>query len=188
MVNKDDDSKVISGTGSGIAGHGSADSTQHSAPSAAIPPRRPRPVAVKGRKGFQQQPILPHHREAARKLAAGAAIKPTLMAAGYSENTANRGIDALRGATPVLRALREGLQDMALTPSHSDAEDGNIVTNVLRENIMLRRDRALGSLTTLARIRGLMQPELQVGIVINSLPDDAPAVQWTAPAEPDATE
>ena len=184
MVNKGDDSKVISGAGSGIAGAEGTPKHKLARPSPTAPGTRP--CTIKGKKGFQPKPIEERHRIAAAKIAAGAPIMPTMLEAGYSVDTASRGVDALRHATPVLRALQEGLRDVALAPSHTDTQDGNIVTNVLRENIMLRRDRALGSLSALARIRGLMQPDTQVGIIITSLPDDAGAAQWAdAPGSPD---
>ena len=183
MVNKGDDSKVISGAGSGIAAPGSVNSTQVSGDGAAIRPVRAR--SAPGKRGFQPVPVEPRHREAARKLAQGAAILPTLIEAGYSAHTAAHGKRSIERG-PLARAINEELASLAVAPVLEAPARRNVVINKLLRNIALNRDQATTSLTTLARIENMLQPDTQVGIIITSLPDDAGAAQWAdAPGSPD---
>jgi hypothetical protein len=60
------------------------------------------------------------------------------------------------------------------------------IQNKLMENVALGRDRAVGSLTTLARIRNMLQPENQTVVAIQVNPDSPRAAQWDTgpPATP----
>lgn len=145
---------------------------------------RTRRGAPRGRP-WPLKPIEERHRIAAAELASGAAIMPTLIKAGYSENTAKRGIEAVRKAGPITRALHEQLAGQSDTVAFGPEQQRCIIENRLLENIALSRDRALGSLTTLARIRNMLQPEATtvVAVQVNAAPSGRGA-EWLD-AEPD---
>ena len=189
MVNKGDDSKQHSNTGSGIAGAEGADSTQISTHSAAISaakrPRVPGPFAGQGRGANFRRPVEERHRVAARKLVAGAPVLPTLVEAGYSQHVAEHGVQAVARSGPLRQAMIEALEPMADAPIFPSDKRRNIVVNKLLNNIMLNRDSVTTSLTTLARIEGMLQPETQVGIVITSLPEDTGAGKWADAGPPE---
>lgn len=120
----------------------------------------------KGRKGFMRQPVTSRDRAVAAKLASGAAIRPTLLEAGYSSAVASLGRAAIRKSGPLQRALAEQLEPLALDPEHGPVARRNIIVNKLLSNIALNRDSVTTSLTTLARIEGMLQPDITTGVIV----------------------
>jgi len=138
----------------------------------------PRARAVKGRKGFQPVAIEERHRIAARKLANGAAIMPTMIEAGYSPHTAAHGVNGIKRCGPLARAVQEQLMSQSDTVALPPDRQAVYIQNKLMENVALGRDRAVGSLTTLARIRNMLQPEATTLVQINVAAPSAAAGQW----------
>lgn len=149
-------------------------------PSGSISLRRGAPVSAtkqRGRRGrpFPLKPIEERHRIAARKLANGAAIMPTLIEAGYSNKVARQGVAVVQRLGPIRRAVLEELEQHADAPVFESGRRKNIVVNKLLHNLALGRDMNIPSLNMLARIEGMLQNEggvtVQIAAIVAPSPD-----------------
>lgn len=139
----------------------------------------------KGRGANFRRPVEERHRVAARKLVNGAAIMPTLLEAGYSDSVARRGRAIIDSGGPLGRAIEQTLAPLAYAPGYDPEQRRNIVVNKLLKNIALDRDAVTTSLTTLARIENMLQPEATtvVAVQVNAAPSGRGA-EWLD-TEPD---
>jgi hypothetical protein len=115
-----------------------------------------------------------NHPKVAEVLNAGASLKDALLAGGYTDTMASRGMATVNQSAPLIRVLTETGQYAGLSAQLNPERIKDFVTGHLVENIADGKDKAPQSLKMLGSIKGvdMFQAEQIIGGMILNVPDD----------------
>lgn len=115
-----------------------------------------------------------NHRKVAETLESGASLKDALLAGGYSESMAARGMSTVQSSGPLIRILVETGHYSGLSAQLAPEDIKDFVAGKLVENAVDGKDRAPQSLKMLGSIKGvdMFQQEQIIGGMILNIPSE----------------